>query len=98
MANLKLAVIAVDSAEEIALFRSWPERNRHHILGISENTGRGCCVDSFEIEVEDRAEAMPCESSGNLQPSGLIYGTWKERVIDDWLTSKADRRTRGWSQ
>ena len=98
MANLKLAVVATDSAEEIASFKSWLERNRQHILGISENTGCGCCVDSFDIELSDRAEPMPCESSGDWQPSSLRRGPEKEEVIEGWLRSAMGRRTKGPSQ
>ncbi len=57
----RLAVICVDCPEEVSEFYGWLRRNRSHIIGISENRGCGCCVDIFNIVIDDVAEPMPGE-------------------------------------
>ncbi|MBA4147473.1 MAG: hypothetical protein H0X66_05105 [Verrucomicrobia bacterium] len=82
----RIAVVAIDlpadEPNEVAAFYGWLSRNRGRVLGISDNEGCGCCVDIFNLELEDGVEEMPCESSGEFISSALKYGHEKDNIID----------------
>ena len=82
----KIAVVAVDLPDdepnEVVAFYGWLSRNRRRVLGISKNEGCGCCVDIFNVELEDGVEEMPCESSGECNGSSLKFGPEKDNIID----------------
>lgn len=81
----KIAVICVDNPRECDSFYDWLERNRQHIIGISENRGCGCCVDMFEIVLDDQAEVMPCEASGKFDSKSVRYGDERDQVLSELL-------------
>jgi len=88
MAQNKIAAIAVDSPDEVASFYTWLARNRESVLGMSENTGCGCCVDIFYLELPDDIDPMPCESGGDFDESALRHGKDKEAAISEALDGR----------
>lgn len=75
----------VDANDEVSAFYNWLSRNRGRVVGISENRGCGCCVDCFDIVIEDGTEEMPCNSSGTFESDRILYGEEMERVLSDLL-------------
>lgn len=47
----------LDTPGEQALLLDWLERWRGTLRACSDNTGCGCCVDSFAVEAPERALA-----------------------------------------
>lgn len=81
MSHRKIAVIAVDQEDEVASFYAWLARNRAHVFAISENKGCGCCVDMFDLELEDGAEPMPCEADGEFDAASLRFEQERDAII-----------------
>ena len=79
----KIAVILVDDPHECDSFYDWLERNRRHVIGISENRGCGCCIHMFEIVLDDQAEVMPCESSGKFDSQSIRYGEERDFILSE---------------
>lgn len=72
--------------EELKSFCGWLNRNRRHIIGISEYAGCGCCVDVFELVVDAEAEPTPSESAGNFNADAVRYGAERDRILDGYLS------------
>jgi hypothetical protein len=82
----RIAVICVDSAEEVGEFYAWLQRNRSHIIGISENLGCGCCVDMFNIVIDNVAEPMPGEAGGAFERDTVCFGANRDQLLDELLS------------
>jgi hypothetical protein len=82
-----IAVVCVDDVDEVTTFVDWLRRNRPLIVGISENRGCGCCVDMFDVLVDDRAEPMPCSASGDFDKSTILFGDEGDRVLNQYCAA-----------
>ncbi len=80
----KIACVDVDPVA-IRSFCEWLNRNRRHIIGISECSGCGCCVDIFELVIAAAAEPMPCESGGDFNADAVRYGADRDPILSDYL-------------
>ena len=81
----KIAVIVVDANDEVSAFYKWLASNRGRVVGISANKGCGCCVDCFDIVIEDGTEEMPCNPDGTFESDSILYGEEMELVLTDLL-------------
>lgn len=61
------ACLLVDDPGAEPAFVAWLRDNAPHVTRISTNTGCGCCVLLYDLEIDDAAAAFPadltCESS-----------------------------------
>lgn len=53
--------LCVDAPDEAVVFTRWLEENREHVTRIGANTGCGCCVLIYDLEVDERATPCPEE-------------------------------------
>ena len=81
----KIAVVIVDDPRKVEAFYGWLRRNRRRVVGISDNRGCGCCVDMFDIVLDEQAEVMPCETSGNFNSKSILYGEERDKVLSELL-------------
>jgi hypothetical protein len=51
--------ISVDAPDEEPAFASWLRANGAHVRRLSTNTGCGCCVLLYDLEVGEGAAALP---------------------------------------
>lgn len=79
-------IIDVNDKAEWDAFEDWLKKYQNAVVGISENSGCGCCVDIFTIEVLESATplAMFGQAATN-QAVELHYGLEKNHFINDYL-------------
>jgi hypothetical protein len=51
--------ISVDQPDEEPAFASWLRANGAHVRRLSTNTGCGCCVLLYDLEVAEGAAPLP---------------------------------------
>lgn len=78
-------MILADRENEVAEFFGWLRRNRCHVLGMSDNTGCGCCVLAFDIVVDECAEPIPFSGRGNFTAERVLYGLERDELLAEWL-------------
>ena len=68
-------IAEIDAPGEQDLLLDWLDRWRGDLRACSENTGCGCCVDSFDVEAPEQALAelprhmLVCSAWPDLPPT-----------------------------
>jgi len=79
-------VIDVSDNAECKVFEDWLKRYQNEIIGISENSGCGCCVNIFTVELLDGA--IPLAMFNQVETDQALemrYGLEKNLLINDYL-------------
>lgn len=66
--------ISVDAPEEEPAFAAWLRANAAHVRRVSTNTGCGCCVLLYDLELEEGAAPLP--SALSAQSSWTAEGAF----------------------
>ena len=79
-------IVDVNDKAESDGFEAWLQQYQNEVIAISENSGCGCCVNIFTIEVTDNAQPFPIFAQADLDKFvELHYGLEKNRIINDYL-------------
>jgi len=78
--------LSADRPEERSAFCAWLSQNKTHVSRISENTGCGCCVLLYDLEVAD--EAAPIANAISATTSWTLSGAFDgvNSTVDEVLT------------
>ena len=79
-------IVDVNDNTECVAFENWLKKYQNAVIGISENSGCGCCVDIFTMEVLDSAEPLTIFSQIETdQALEMYYELEKNHLINDYL-------------
>jgi hypothetical protein len=62
--------------DETRTFVAWLKANAAHVVRIGGNTGCGCCVELFDLELDARAQPLPTRitASSAFTSGGALSG------------------------
>ena len=60
----------------------WLAEHRSNIIGMSDNVGCGCCIDSYYIVAESNTPVPPSGASGTFEARKVLYGAQRDEVLD----------------
>lgn len=79
-------IIEVDNNAECEAFEDWLKKYQNEIIGISENSGCGCCVNIFALELLDSVKPLAMFNQVEAdQALEMHYGLEKNHLINDYL-------------
>ena len=78
--------LSIDQPENLRLFFDWLSRNSTYVSRISENTGCGCCVLLYNLEVSP--EAQPIDETITATTEWTVSGAFEgnDSTVDDVLS------------
>ena len=75
-------ILSVDEPTEEQNFTQWLAEHRSNIIGMSDNVGCGCCIDSYYIVAETGTPVPPSGASGTFEARKVLYGAQRDEVLD----------------
>ena len=77
-----IIILSVDEPTEEENFTQWLAEHRSSIIGMSDNVGCGCCIDSYYIVAESNTPVPPSGASGTFEARKVLYGAQRDEVLD----------------